>query len=364
MSTHQGPRPKFWRLYPKDFWGDGRVQDLGSGLLRSAYLALLSWAWERGAVLPDPTASLRAMGFSPQEATSIWDSLRHLWIETSEGWTQARLRRDFAADLAARAAASEGGRNRWSGTSPEERSEAAAKAARARHAMRGTLAEHLASECEVACEPSGSGSGSGSGVRPPHESPSGDSPPSGLPSLAPDHPGAAPSEPASPRSRVAAFPETSDTGSTSEPSEVARSMAGLPEALESKRRGPPNRRGKEAPPTLARCLEILRAEHPLLQAVAGLPEALAEWYAALAETRGKKTWATERAWRLMLRRLESDPGHAVRAVQKATEGSAAGPWLGIEAALEHVHRSGNGTYAASHASSRRNGYEKPRTGKW
>ena len=113
----QGPRPKYWELYPKDFWADADVDALDDPVHRCAYLALLSWAWERGARLRSPYAALRSLGFSDADASSIWQALLPLWFERPDGWTQHRLARDYAKATERRGKAIEraqrGAEGRW-----------------------------------------------------------------------------------------------------------------------------------------------------------------------------------------------------------------------------------------------------------
>ena len=73
-------------LYVTDFWGDGVVQRMPR-IAQSAYLVLLTAAWQGHGVLADPEDCLEAYGFD----RDLWKHIQKAWDESPEGWTQKRL---------------------------------------------------------------------------------------------------------------------------------------------------------------------------------------------------------------------------------------------------------------------------------
>ncbi len=88
------PSPDWMKLYPRDFWGDGDVESL-DGWHAYAYLGLLSKAWNRRGHLKDPVQALVRSGVPSPAAKSAWAGIKHLWVETDQGWTQPRLLADW-----------------------------------------------------------------------------------------------------------------------------------------------------------------------------------------------------------------------------------------------------------------------------
>lgn len=311
----------WYAWYPEDFYGDPlvRVMPLAA---RDAYRDLLDHSWRVGPLV-DPPAVLAGLGRDP----ALWQAIRPCWRETPDGWVQPRLEleREEARGQSDRAIAAN--RTRWgirqdSNPNPNGVQMVSTRAVESSPPPPPERASSLRSDATPlppaargVCTTQGGSLSAGIGQPDPSD---------GLRAAAAARP---PHEP------------------TSEPPEAQRAATALPGALDAKRRGPPNRKGKEPPPTRERCLEILRLEQPALAAIPELEQALGEWWDALSETRGKSTWATERAWRQMLRALAAEPGRALTAVRRCTEGSAAGPWLGIRPGLESTYRTGDQPHA-------------------
>lgn len=85
----------YFKFYPSDFMGSGKVQMMSPAEV-GIYIKLLCHSWQEGPLPDDPNRLWRIAGASPDEMSEAWPAVRKCFDKTPGGMVHPRLEKERA----------------------------------------------------------------------------------------------------------------------------------------------------------------------------------------------------------------------------------------------------------------------------